>query len=42
MYYAPGKFDLYDDNGEEYRLTVEYDEFSDNPRDNPNFSTIYC
>lgn len=42
MYYAPGKFDMYDDNGEEYRLTVEYDEFSDNPRDNPNFSTIYC
>ena len=42
-HYAPGSFNMIDKDGKEYFLTVEQDDYAENPRDMyDNISTIYC
>lgn len=40
--YAGQKFDIIDTNGNEYRLVIEQDEFSEDPRSWDNLGTMLC
>ena len=41
-HYGRGAYNMIDDDGKEYLLTVEHDDYADDPRDEYNITTMVC